>query len=144
VSAEVFWLVAAGVLAVGEMLTLALFLGMFAVGALAAGGVALAGGGSLAQLVAFVGISGVLAATLGPVARRHRNRAPAIATGVDALVGVRGTVVEPIGPDVGQVKIKGEVWSARSFPDGQPLAVGTMVRVLRIEGAIAVVTGSDF
>jgi membrane protein implicated in regulation of membrane protease activity len=143
-SAEVLWLVVAGVFAVGEMLMLTLFLGVLAVGALAAAGVAFADGGALLQIITFVGTSAVAAAALRPVARRHLQRPPAIATGVDALIGERGTVVEPVGRENGQVKIKGDVWTARVFPEDQVLAVGTPVRVLRIEGAIAVVTSSDF
>ncbi len=143
-SAEVLWLVVAGFLAVGEMVTLALFLGMFAVGALAAAGVAFAGGGAVAQAAAFVGTSAVLVAALRPVARRHRDSPPALATGVEALVGEKGTVVEPVDGEAGRVKIKGEVWTARVFPEGHVLPVGTPVRVLRIDGAIAVVTSSEF
>jgi membrane protein implicated in regulation of membrane protease activity len=143
-SAEVLWLVAAGCLAVGEMVTLALILGMFAVGALAAAGVAVAGGGLVFQATAFAGTSAVLVVALRPVARRHLHSPPALATGIDALIGEKGTVVEPVDGETGRVKIKGEVWSARAFPEGRVLPAGTPVRVLRIEGAIAVVTGSEF
>ena len=39
----------------------------------------------------------------------------------------------------GQVKIGGEVWSARAFMDGQVLEPGARVEVARIEGATALV-----
>ncbi len=133
-----WWLVIAGILGVGEMLTLSLLLGMTALAALTACVVAGVGGGLLAQLVAFVVTSGALLLGLRPVARRHLHQSPDVATGTDALIGMTGVVLEPVNGD-GRVRIRGEVWSARATIDGQILEPGTSVRVLRIDGATAVV-----
>ncbi len=43
----------------------------------------------------------------------------------------------------GQVKIGGEVWSARAYDETQVLAAGTSVDVIKIEGATALVYGSE-
>ncbi|WP_237702730.1 NfeD family protein [Candidatus Protofrankia datiscae] len=135
-----WWLVIAGVLGVGEMLTLALILGMTALAALVAGAVAGVGGPLSVQLVAFAATSVVLLLGLRPVARRHLHQAPATATGTDALIGVTGVVLEPVNGDGdGRVRIRGEIWSARATIDGQVLEPGTSVRVLRIDGATAIV-----
>jgi membrane protein implicated in regulation of membrane protease activity len=142
-SAWVVWLIAAGALAVGEMLTLALVLGLTAGGALVASGVAATGAGAAWQALAFGLVSAALLVGLRPVARRHLLPTPT-ATGIDALLGASGTVVAPIdGGAGGRVRIKGEVWSARAFPDDQALPVGTPVRVLRIDGATAVVHSTE-
>ncbi|WP_131745069.1 NfeD family protein [Frankia sp. Cppng1_Ct_nod] len=134
-----WWLVIAGALGVGEMLTLALILGMAALAALAASIVAGVGGGIIAQLVAFTVVSAALLLGLRPVARRHLHQSPEIATGMDALIGATGIVVEAVDGGDGRVKIRGEVWSARVTFAGQTLEPGTSVRVLRIDGATAVV-----
>jgi membrane protein implicated in regulation of membrane protease activity len=65
------WLIAAGVLAVGEMVTLALVLGMTAGAALAAAAVAGVGGQTAWQIVAFGAVCGALLLGLRPLARRH-------------------------------------------------------------------------
>ncbi|WP_322750750.1 MULTISPECIES: NfeD family protein [unclassified Frankia] len=138
-SAWLWWLVIAGVLGVGEMLTLALILGMTAIAALVAAIVAGVGGGPLAQLAAFAATSVALLLGLRPVARRHLTQSPAVATGIDALIGKVGVVLESVDGADGRVKIGGEVWSARVTMAGQTLEPGTSVRVLRIDGATAVV-----
>ncbi|WP_322759990.1 NfeD family protein [Frankia sp. Cr2] len=138
-SAWLWWLVIAGALGVGEMLTLALILGMTAIAALVAAIVAGVGGGVLTQLMAFAATSVALLLGLRPVARRHLNQSPAVAMGMDALIGRTGVVLESVDGDDGRVKIGGEVWSARLTIAGQPLEPGTSVRVLRIDGATAVV-----
>jgi membrane protein implicated in regulation of membrane protease activity len=138
-AAVVIWLIVAGVLAVGEILTLALVFGMFAVGAGAAAVVALLGGPTAAQVVTCIGVSALVTAGLRPVARRHLNEAPRLLTGTQALIGARGTVLEPVDENGGRIKIGGEVWSARTYAEDEALDPGTPVRVLTIEGATAVV-----
>jgi membrane protein implicated in regulation of membrane protease activity len=143
-SAWVVWLIVAGALGVGEMLTLALVLGMTAAAALVASGVAAAGGGAAWQLLSFSACSAALLLGLRPLARRHLQAGPTIATGIEALIGVTATVLEPVDSgETGRVKIKGEIWSARAYPDGETLAVGSTARVLRIDGAIAVVFSTE-
>jgi membrane protein implicated in regulation of membrane protease activity len=138
-SAEVVWLVVAGVLAVGEMFTLVFVLGMFSVGALGAAAVGWAGGGLALQLVTFAGTSALLFGGLRPVVSRHRRTKPLLASGVDALVGERATVVEEVGGHAGLVKLKGELWTARTYHETPAIPVGSTVRVVRIEGATAFV-----
>jgi membrane protein implicated in regulation of membrane protease activity len=48
-------------------------------------------------------------------------------------------VTERVDDLGGQVKIGGEVWSARAFLDGQVLEPGARVEVAKIEGATALV-----
>ena len=136
----VLWLVAAAVLAAGEVLTLGFFLGPIAVAAVLAAAVAAAGAGLALQLAVFIAAAVASVAFLRPVARRH-SRAPAqIRTGTAALVGERALVLERVDPDGGRVKLGGEVWTARPFDDDQAYEPGTRVEVLKIDGATALVS----
>ncbi|CAO5244052.1 NfeD family protein [Frankia sp. AgKG'84/4] len=133
------WVVVAGALFVGELVTLTLVLAMVALAALVGAGVAVLGVDVVWQLVAFAAAAGALGVGLRPVARRHLRGAPALRTGTEALVGERAVVVERVDGDGGRVKIRGEVWSARSYPTTTVLAVGSEAHVLRIDGATAIV-----
>ena len=139
VPADLVWFIVAGGLAVAELLTGGLYLLMFALGAAIAGLVALAGGGLAWELVAFVLAAGGLTVGLRPIAARHLNTSPLLATGAQAIVGAEGVVIEPVDRADGRVKIKGEIWSARAYPEDSVLAIGTAVRVLRIKDATAIV-----
>ena len=48
-------------------------------------------------------------------------------------------VLERVDGDGGQVKIAGEVWSARAYDDDEVIEPGTRVDVLKIDGATALV-----
>jgi membrane protein implicated in regulation of membrane protease activity len=63
----------------------------------------------------------------------------ALRTGTAALVGQRALVLERVDADGGQVKIGGEVWSARPYDDSDVFEPGARVDVLRIDGATALV-----
>ncbi len=137
----VLWLVAACLLAVGEMHTGGFYLLPFAVGAGLAAVVGLAGVGGLLSALVFVLVSGIVFATLRPVAARHRRLPPALRTDPAALVGHHALVLERIAnkEGVGCVKIdNGEVWTARSYDD-EVIDAGEHVEVVEIRGATALV-----
>jgi membrane protein implicated in regulation of membrane protease activity len=136
------WLIAAVVFGVGEIATLGFFLAPFAGGALVAALVTGAGAGTAAGWAAFLVVSLVLLAALRPIARSQRRQPARLRTGTAALVGSTGTVVERIANDegVGCVRIGGEVWSARSYLDGEEIEAGKRVHVVEIKGATALVS----
>jgi membrane protein implicated in regulation of membrane protease activity len=135
----VLWMLAAGLLAVGEMFTLGFFLGPVAVAAVTAAIVALAGGGVALQWIVFIAMSAASLAVLRPIARRHLRTPLQLRTGTAALVGRPAVVLERVDGSGGQVKIGGEIWSARSFDDDAAYEPGTRVEVLKIDGATALV-----
>jgi membrane protein implicated in regulation of membrane protease activity len=135
----VWWMIAAGVLAVGEMFTLGFFLGPVAVAAVTAAIVALVGGGLALQWIVFVAVSAASLAVLRPIARRHLRTPLSLRTGTAALVGSPAIVLERVDGRGGQVKIGGEVWSARSFDEDETFEPGARVEVLQIQGATALV-----
>ncbi len=134
------WVVAAVLLAVGEILTPGLFfLGPVALGAGVAAVVAAVGAGVWLQLIVFAAVSAASLAVLRPLARRHLHMPAAIRTGTAALEGAHAVVIQRVDDHGGRVRIGGEEWSARAFMSDQVIEPGTRVEVMKIEGATALV-----
>ncbi len=135
----VLWVVLAAALAVGEVLTLGFLLGLLALAAVAAGVVAAVGAGVVIQLLVFIVASVASVALLRPIAKQHLRTPARLRTGTAALIGAKAVVTERVDDLNGQVKIGGEVWSARAYLDGQVIEPGARVEVAKIEGATALV-----
>jgi membrane protein implicated in regulation of membrane protease activity len=135
----VWWMIAAGVLAVGEIATLGFFLGPIAVAAVASAIVALAGGGPAPQWIVFIAVSLASLLVLRPIAKRHLRTPGQLRTGTAALVGRQAVVLERVDRDGGQVKLAGEVWTARAYDDDESFEPGARVEVMKIDGATALV-----
>ena len=86
-------------------------------------------------------LTGVSFTIVRPIARRHINMPPQLRTGTAALIGRTAIVTERIVNDeaVGQVRLDGEVWSARAYDEDKVLEPGTRVHVMEIRGATALV-----
>src|SRR5215207_9733007 len=132
-------MIAAGVLAVGEIATMGFFLGPIAVAATLAAIVALAGVGLAAQWIVFIAASLGSLLVLRPIARRHLKTPARLRTGTAALVGATAVVIDRVDRDGGTVRLAGEVWSARSYDEDHEFEPGTRVEVLKIDGATALV-----
>jgi membrane protein implicated in regulation of membrane protease activity len=135
----VWWVIAAGGLAVGEIFTMGFFLGPIAIAAVLAAVVSLAGGGLAASWVVFIVASLASLAVLRPIARRHLRTPSRIRTGTAALVGGPATVVERVDSNGGCVKIGGELWTARAYDEDESFEPGARVEVMKIDGATALV-----
>ena len=135
----VWWMIAAGVLAVGEIATLGFFLGPIAIAATLAAIVALVGGGLALQWLVFIAASLGSVLVLRPIARRHLKTPASLRTGTAALVGCAATVIQRVDRDGGQVKIGGEVWTARAYDEDDSFEPGARVEVMKIDGATALV-----
>jgi membrane protein implicated in regulation of membrane protease activity len=137
--AWIVWLIVAAVLGVAELVTFTFALGLIAIAAGVAAGVAALSLGLPFQLLAFVIASvGGLGLVL-PVARRHVKQPPLLRTGPAALVGRPAHVLEEVDGRGGRVRIGGDVWSARSYDETLVIPVGANVDVMQIEGATALV-----
>jgi membrane protein implicated in regulation of membrane protease activity len=136
-----FWLIAAVILAVGEIATTGFFLAPFAGGAAVAALLAALAAGATIEFAAFLVVSVMLLAALRPVARAHQRSRTAI-TGTAALIGQTATVVERIANSEGAgcVRLAGEIWTARAYDDDDVIEPGTRVQVLEIRGATALVS----
>jgi membrane protein implicated in regulation of membrane protease activity len=135
----VWWIIAAGVLAVGEIATVGFFLGPVAVAAVLAAVVALVGGGLALQCLVFIAASIASLAVLRPLARRHLHTPSRLRSGTAALVGAPALVLERVDVNGGQVKIGGEIWSARSYDEDEVIEPGARAIVMQIDGATALV-----
>lgn len=112
----------------------------FAAGSLVAGIAAMLNAALWLQITLFLVVSCTLLASLFPLVKKFLR--PNIEkTNVDAVIGSRGYVTEDIDnlQAVGQVKLGGMYWTARS-ENGQIIPRGTLVEVDRIEGVKAFVT----
>ena len=112
----------------------------FAAGSLVAGIAAMLNAALWLQITLFLVVSCTLLAALFPLVKKFLR--PKIEkTNVDAVIGSRGYVTEDIDnlQAVGQVKLGGMYWTARS-ENGQIIPRGTLVEVDRIEGVKAFVT----
>ena len=136
------WIAVALAFAIAEVLTVALFAGFVAVGALGAAVAAFLGGDLLSQAVVFalVSILGMAAARPPLLAYLQHRQTPEQASGAAAMIGQTALVVDPIGgPERrGHVRIAGEDWPALTR-DGRPLEAGVLVRIVEIRRATLLV-----
>ena len=115
----------------------------FAAGALVAMVISMLGGELWLQIIAFCIVSGALLAGLWPFIRKFLN--PHLTkTNVDSIIGTEGIVTADIDNlnAVGQVKLGGMEWTARST-SGDKISAGTRIRVDRIEGVKAFVSPAE-
>lgn len=141
VTGLVVWLVIAVVLLGVEMLTLTFVSLYLAVGAVGAAIAAALGADFLVQMIV-LGVTSIasLVLTRRPL-MRALNRTPAVVSNAATVVGKRAVVTVAIEPGPGtrgQIRVGTEYWSARS-PDERPLAAGSTVEVVEIDGVTAVV-----
>ncbi len=135
----IVWLLLAAVLGVAEVMTTTLAFGLIAAGAVVAAVAGLAGATLPVQLAAFAVAAGGGLVVVRPIAMRHIKQPPLLRTGTSALVGKKARVVEEVNGHSGQVRIGGELWSARSYDEDQVIPVDSTVNVFAIEGATALV-----
>ena len=130
------WFEVAGLLLIAEMLTADLLFASLALAALTAGVTNAAGGSETLQGVTF-GVFAILSLiALRQIALRHLKKQPKNgSTNVDALIGARAVATTTVDPNGGKVKLRGEIWSART--DSGSIENGESVVVLAIEGATA-------
>jgi membrane protein implicated in regulation of membrane protease activity len=134
------WLILALGLAGAEVLTGDMFLLMLGGGALAA-----AGSSWLLDLpiwadgAVFLVVSVLLLGLVRPVLRRRLTVGTGLPEPMKALEGKSALVLDRVARHEGQVKVAGEVWTARPYNDNDVYEPGDLVTVMHIDGATAVV-----
>jgi membrane protein implicated in regulation of membrane protease activity len=133
------WLGMSIVLGVAELASLDLVLLMLAVGALGGMVTALIGAGVVVQVLVAAATAVAMLAVVRPgiVARLHSG--PELKHGPAALIGTEGFAVMEITGQSGQVKLGGEVWTARPYSEDAVIPAGAKVQVFEIRGATAYV-----
>jgi membrane protein implicated in regulation of membrane protease activity len=134
------WMIVAAALAGVEVFSLTFLFGPLAVAALLAALVAGLGLGPVFQIAVFAVAAIASLAVLRPIAIAHIRTAIPARTGTAALVGQTAVVLEPVDANGGQIKLGGEVWSARSYDGDRVFEPGQRVSVLEIRGATALIS----
>ncbi|GAB2997167.1 NfeD family protein [Amycolatopsis acidiphila] len=133
------WLIAGIVLMAAEVVSGDLVLLMLGGGALVGAASAAFTGNPVIDVIVFAVASTALLWLARPALKRRFLHGPEIRMGPEALIGTHGVVVSAVNGDGGQVKLGGDLWSARSVAEGQRIEPGTKVTVVQIAGATAVV-----
>lgn len=132
------WLIAALALAGAEALTGDLFLLMLSGGALAAAGASwLLNWPIWADGLVFALVSVLLLVAVRPALRRRMASGTGLPEPVKALEGRSALVLDRVAAHTGQVKLDGEVWTARPLNENDVFEPGDQVTVVHIDGATA-------
>jgi membrane protein implicated in regulation of membrane protease activity len=134
------WLIVALALAGAEVLTGDLFLLMLGGGALAAAGSTLLFDDLWVHGVVFLVASVLLLVGVRPVLRRHLSSGRGLPDPMKELEGKSALVLDRVARHEGQVKLDGQVWTARPLNENDVYQPGDHVTVVHIDGATAVVS----
>lgn len=135
------WLIIAGVCFIIEMATVGFFVFWFGVGALISMVVSIFFPGNIfLQSIVFVISSVILLLLTKPLVNKFTKKDKKVETNAYSIIGKKGIVIQDINPTfgVGQIKIAGEVWSAKTI-DESTIEKGTQIEVKQIDGVKAVV-----
>lgn len=129
------WLALVILFIILELISLGLTTIWFAVGALAAGIVAIFGGPIVVQVIVFIVVSSVLLLCTKSFAKRHLNNRIE-KTNAESLIGKTSIVMETINNEASSGKIKiGDIeWTARAVNETQVIPEGTKVVIREIRG----------
>lgn len=138
------WLALALLLGVAEMLTLDLTLLMLAAGALAgAGTAAIVPEAWFLQIVVALLVSALSLFLLRPTLLEKVRNAPGYRSSVGKLVGSTGTATAEITASGGEVKVDGQLWTARTLDASVRVLPGHQVEIYEVDGTTLVVYPSD-
>jgi membrane protein implicated in regulation of membrane protease activity len=133
------WLAVAIGLGVAELFSLDLMLLMLATGALAGMTAALLGLALPIQIVVAVIVSVGMLAVVRPGLVKRFHGGPELTLGHNALIGKQGVVVDEVSAQGGQIRVGGELWTARPYDETEVIAAGEAVDIFEIRGATALV-----
>ena len=128
------WIGFAVIMAVCEAATTQLVSIWFVVGAICAAIATVFTPSLIIQSIVFVSLSLIALIVTKPLVKKIKQNHEKTNTNSDRLIGQIGVVLHSIDDpqSIGQVKVMGEIWSARS--DLAPIEKDTKVKVLAIEG----------
>ena len=136
------WIIAGAVLVVAELITTSLMFASLALGAFVAAIAAGFGAQVIWQAIVFAVVSIAAIVGLRPlVAKRFSTRSDQHSTNTLALIGATGKSTTRITIDGGQVKVRGEVWSART--DAGVVEADQPVKVKALDGVTLIVTAEQ-
>ena len=128
-----FWLIIAGLCLVIEIYTVGFFIFWFGIGALFALLVSFLTNNLFIQIGVFLVSSSLLVISTKPLMKKFTKSEKTVPTNFFSLSGKQGIVTKKIDSDnsTGQVKVKGELWSAISDKD---IEKDAKVKILGVDG----------
>lgn len=128
-----FWLIIAGLCLVIEIYTVGFFIFWFGIGALFALLVSFLTSNLFIQIGVFLVSSSLLVISTKPLMKKFTKSEKTVPTNFFSLSGKQGIVTKKIDSDnsTGQVKVKGELWSAISDKD---IEKDAKVKILGVDG----------
>ncbi len=132
------WLIAAGIFFIIEIATVGFLIFWLGIGALFAMVASFFTDNLLIQTTVFVISSSALIPLTKPIVNKYFDDGKTIATNAYSLIGKVGIVTTEINTlnSTGQVKVNGEIWSAKADED---IKQGTEVKILKIDGVKLIV-----
>ena len=136
----VFWLIAAGVFFIIEMATIGFLIFWLGIGALLAMVTSFITDSILIQVIVFVVTSTLLLIFTRPLVNKFIKTPKEVKTNAYSMIGKKGIVIKNINniEGDGQIKVDGEVWSAKSNTD-EVIPKDTEIEIIEIDGVKAVV-----
>lgn len=132
ISHPAFWIITGLILIILEITTLTFILLWIGIAAIITGITAFIFPSVGIQLLVFSIATLLLLVYTRPLTKRWKKSTPNIQSGVYALIGKEGIIVDEISETKGgSVKVGGEIWKAMS---DQQLPVGTKVQVTGVQG----------
>ncbi len=128
------WIAFAIVMAVCEAATTQLVSVWFVIGAICAAISTIFTDSLVIQSLIFVSVSFAALIITKPIVKKIKLKSKKVSTNSDRLIGQTGVVLFDISDaqSIGQVKVMGEIWSARS--NFAPVKKDEKIKVLAIEG----------
>ena len=136
----VFWLIAAGIFFIIEMATIGFLVFWLVIGPLLALVTIFITDNIFIQALVFVITSTLLLIFTRPLVNKFIKIPKEIKTNAYSIIGKKGIVISKINniEGTGQIKMDGEIWSAKSATD-EDIPENTEVEIVEIDGVKAVV-----
>ena len=136
----VFWLIAAGIFFIIEMATIGFLVFWLGIGSILAMLTSFITDSILIQSLVFVITSTLLLIFTRPLVDKFIKVPKEIKTNAYSIIGKKGIVISKINniEGTGQIKIGGEVWSAKSS-ENEDIPENTEIEIVEIDGVKAVV-----
>ena len=136
------WLIASGIFFIVEIATTGFLIFWLAIAALIAMCVSFITDSILIQAIVFVVSSTILIPLTKPLVNKYIDKGKSVATNAFAIVGKSGIVTADINTieSTGQVKVDGEIWSAKSDIN---IPKGTKIEVVKKDGVKLIVKQKD-
>ena len=139
-----FWLIAAGIFFVTEIITVGFLVFWLGIAALITMVISFFTDNIAIQTAVFVISSISLIFLTKPFVKKFIHNDETITTNAYSIIGKTGIVIKDINSTLGtgQIKVNGEIWSAKSL-DSDFISKDTCITVTQIDGVKAIVTTSS-